>query len=72
MCGNLGMGIAKKAIGIPETIEEETCDEKVVEHTQSLWPVDDEHWMPEHATGHERIRESRHCAEIRNSAGFCA
>jgi len=56
--GNLGMGIAKRAFGIPETIKEEACDEKVVEHTQSLWPVDDEHRMPEHATRHERIGKS--------------
>jgi hypothetical protein len=31
--GNLGMGIAKRAFGILETIKEEVCDEKVVEHT---------------------------------------
>ena len=31
--GNLGMGIAKRAFGILETIKEEACDEKVVEHT---------------------------------------
>ena len=65
------MGIAMRALGIPETIEEEACHEKVVEHTQSLWPVDDEHRMPEHAASYERIGESRHCAEIRNSGGPC-
>ncbi len=70
--GSLGMAIAKRAFGIPETIEEDACDEKVVEHSQSLWPVDDEHWMPEHAASYERIGESRHRAEIRNAAGFYA
>ena len=70
--GNLGMGIAKRVFGIPETIKEEVCDEKVVEHTQSLWPVDDERRMPEHAASYERRGESRHGAEIRNSAGFDA
>ena len=69
---NLGMAIAKRVFGIPETIKEEACHEKVVEHSQSLWPVDDEHRMPEHAASYERIGEGRHSAELRNSAGFDA
>jgi len=65
-------GYCEESFRNTETIKEEACDEKVVEHTQSLWPVDDEYRMPEHAASYERIGEGRHCAELRNSAGLYA